>query len=169
MLVKDVNGQSDFAHQLGALLDGQRAGGFEEIHTFDELHDEMRNFIAGAEAVDGDDVGMADLREGASFLHEAGADGRVLAETFTKSLDGDLAIQAFILSEQDAAHSAGADFSQDGVAGERFRKLLADGGRTTGELGRAVHIVESDKQWTQFLLQRRVFAAESVQIDKFFS
>jgi hypothetical protein len=82
VLVKKIHRQRHLAHQLRFLPQRQRSPHFHERYSVDEFHYEMRQFFRRAQAEDMHDVGMADLRECACFVHEARLDGFFRAVPF---------------------------------------------------------------------------------------
>src|SRR5678815_4284043 len=84
---------------------------YGEILAIHEGHDEEDQSLAFVDAVDRDDVWMAELRSGLCFLQKARADLRAKRELRRQQLDGDRALQAFVARLVDDAHSPASDFA----------------------------------------------------------
>jgi hypothetical protein len=97
----------------------------------DQLHhDEGLAFRGLAEVVDGGDVRVAELGDGACLSQEAGA-VVVLVLPRVRNLDGDAAAEQGVLGHVDHTHASLADLAEDAVV----RNGLADH-RSRGRLGR---------------------------------
>jgi len=113
---------------------GKRAGSetVAERLAGNEFHDEEIGAALGIEIVDGSDVGMIELREGASFVVEAMARGIVGDGAGMQELDGNVTVEVRIASEVDDTHAATTYFAFNAVVTEleaNKRILCRDLGR----------------------------------------
>src|SRR5262249_22660876 len=92
----------------------QGAEGF----AFDELHDDVELAFGFGDFVDGADVRMSQGRRSASFLEKVLIGGGVETGFFLDNFQGYIAMEGFIKSAIDDAHSAFADFVEDAVMAE---------------------------------------------------
>src|SRR5262249_31712276 len=90
-----------------------------KVHPLDQLHrDEVALAVAG-DLVDGDDIGVAQLRERTRFAEESRAPGALA--TITEHLDRNLALQIGIVAGVDDGHPASAEQALDPVTPDHPR------------------------------------------------
>ncbi|MFO1077572.1 MAG: hypothetical protein U1E73_07585 [Planctomycetota bacterium] len=100
----------------------------------DVFHLEGEQLAVVDDAVDGDDVFVADLGERARLLQEAAPALRRQPERVRQHLQRDLAVELLLAGEVDGAHAAAADLAHDLVAEQRRPSGLAAAGDAAGEV-----------------------------------
>ena len=136
LLMGVVNGLGNFPDERGSLREGKGAcaEGISETFAFDEFHGEEVVAVFPADFVNGNDVGMAEARDGLGLNFEA-ADFLLGSERASEDdFEGNDAVEAFLAGLVNDAHAALADDFEDFVAGE-FRRGKRGGGCGEGESG----------------------------------
>ena len=87
--------------------------------SFEELGDEVRRAVVFADVMNGENVGMIQRRDGASFLLEASQTVNIFRKCFGEDFDGDVAAEARVLRAKHFAHSARAN-RRDNFVGPYF-------------------------------------------------
>lgn len=88
-----------------------------EVGAVDELHGEKEGAVFGGFEVTAiDDIGMANLAEGADFAQEAGSEGSILTQLGGEELQGARLVHEGVLGQIDGAHTALAELAHDAVA-----------------------------------------------------
>jgi hypothetical protein len=91
-----------------------------ERRAVDEVHRDEVAVAVGADLVDGDDVGVAELRGGGRLADEADGVARVV-EPLLDDLDGDGALEGGVDGLVDGAHAAARELALDVVAADAER------------------------------------------------
>ena len=73
------------------------------------LHDDADGAVAVDDVMDGGDVGVIELRRGARLPQQLARVRRVEREVGRQHLDRDVAFEAAVVGDEDAAHAAAAD------------------------------------------------------------
>ena len=87
-----------------------------------QFHHQKIDAILIGRVVDRFDVGMVQLGERESFLAEFLTDGFIGQSTGRKNLQSDVAVEFFVVSAVDYAHSTGADEFDDAIVAQRIPK-----------------------------------------------
>jgi hypothetical protein len=103
----------DFEHELRRGVRGEASAATHAIgqrFTIDICHDEKQNRTVFLDRVNRNDVGMHQLRSGASLAQESFANGRIGREMGRQQFDRDLSLQGDVTREENYSHSPAAEF-----------------------------------------------------------
>ncbi len=119
-VVRGRQAAGDLHRVLDGLPDGQRAGAkaVAERLAFEQLRDNERRAVLGADVMDREDVRVVERRGGLGFLRESPEPIRIRGEVVRKHLDRHFTPERRVARAIDLAHPARTERREDLAASE---------------------------------------------------